>query len=673
MSQLSIRRFAVLIRHLSLPDRVAAVVLVLFGLFLAINRISGRMLPLTSPVGFFGFAAAFYFFVRLILYVRAKGMWSLRNRLIVAYLFMAFAPVVLLLAMVFVGAYLLELQIGAHLLRDDLQSRSQVIAADTNTIAAALTREPDLKVDQPVSPNSTATVDPILLRPEIAKIIAAAQAETPGLRVVLNHGQQVVRANRGKQFSGLAEFRKQLWFASAESIPTQGGYATLLAVAPITPAVLDSLPSKLGPIGLTLLEPSSDSSSAGITLDGKPYTLGERVASNTRPLAPSSGFLDLQINGVATLDAERADMGPDVQKRPVLARFSLRLSQVNADLLTSVGAFASTLVFGLELAAAIFLLLELAALAVGFMLTRTITTAVAGLYDATLHVRRGDFSHRVQIRQKDQLGALGESFNEMTTSISELIEEQRQKQRLEHEVSIAHEVQQQLFPSVFPTAPGLELAAICRPARVVSGDYYDFIQLGPNRVGIAVADISGKGIYAALLMASLQAALRSMALADGHGCTAGIISRVNTHLFVNTSDDRYATLFYAVYDSDAKTLTYTNAGHLAPLFVSSGPNPSVQLLDQGGTVVGLFENPGYTERTIAVPPGSLLVAFSDGITEPENVYGEEYGVQRLKAEILRQRDLPPSRLAQNLISAAEQWAGSPEQADDMTVVIALMG
>jgi len=673
MSQLSIRRFAVLIRHLSLPDRVAAVVLVLFGLFLAINRISGRMLPLTSPVGFFGFAAAFYFFVRLILYVRAKGMWSLRNRLIVAYLFMAFAPVVLLLAMVFVGAYLLELQIGAHLLRDDLQSRSQVIAADTNTIAAALTREPDLKVDQPVSPNSTATVDPILLRPEIAKIIAAAQAETPGLRVVLNHGQQVVRANRGKQFSGLAEFRNQLWFASAESIPTQGGYATLLAVAPITPAVLDSLPSKLGPIGLTLLEPSSDSSSAGITLDGKPYTLGERVASNTRPLAPSSGFLDLQINGVATLDAERADMGPDVQKRPVLARFSLRLSQVNADLLTSVGAFASTLVFGLELAAAIFLLLELAALAVGFMLTRTITTAVAGLYDATLHVRRGDFSHRVQIRQKDQLGALGESFNEMTTSISELIEEQRQKQRLEHEVSIAHEVQQQLFPSVFPTAPGLELAAICRPARVVSGDYYDFIQLGPNRVGIAVADISGKGIYAALLMASLQAALRSMALADGHGCTAGIISRVNTHLFVNTSDDRYATLFYAVYDSDAKTLTYTNAGHLAPLFVSSGPNPSVQLLDQGGTVVGLFENPGYTERTIAVPPGSLLVAFSDGITEPENVYGEEYGVQRLKAEILRQRDLPPSRLAQNLISAAEQWAGSPEQADDMTVVIALMG
>jgi len=260
----------------------------------------------------------------------------------------------------------------------------------------------------------------------------------------------------------------------------------------------------------------------------------------------------------------------------------------------------------------------------------------------------------------------------MTGSMSELIEEQQQKQRLEHEVSIAHEVQQQLFPSVFPSVPGLELAAICNPARVVSGDYYDFIQLDPARVGIAVADISGKGIYAALLMASLQAALRSIALSDGEGCTADVVSRVNAHLFRNTSEDRYATLFYAVYDSVTKTLTYTNAGHLAPLLVCGGSN-EVQPLEQGGTVVGLFENPGYTERTVEVTPGSVLVVFSDGITEPENVYGEEFGIQRLKAEVVRQRDLPVETLAKNVISAAEQWAGTPEQADDMTVVIARMG
>jgi phosphoserine phosphatase RsbU/P len=651
-------------------DRVAAAILVLYALVLGIDRESGRSVPLASLLGFFATAGAVYFLVRLILFVRARGMWALRNRLIVAYFFMAVAPVVLLFAMVLVAAYLLELQIGAHLLRDDVQERGAIIGADTDTIAAAVNREPDLKIDRPVSPQSTAIEDPVLQRPAIAKIIAAAQAETPGLRVLLNHGQQLVRASNGKQFVGLAEFRNQLWFASAETLSAPGGQATLLSVAPITPAVLDGFPSKLGPIELTLLEPTAASSPAGISFEGTHYVLGERIASQNRRLAPAAHLLDLRIEGVATLDAQRADLGPDVEDRPVLARFSVRLSEINKDLLTSVGAVGPALVFFLGLSAVIFLLLEIVAFAIGVMLTRTITASVAGLYDATLHVRRGDFSHRIQVRQRDQLGALGESFNEMTTSISELIQEQRQKQRLEQEVSIAHEVQQQLFPSVFPSLPGLKLAAICRPARVVSGDYYDFIPLGPSRVGIALADISGKGIYAALLMASLQAALRSMALSDGHGGTADIISRVNTHLFVNTSDDRYATLFYAVYDDEAKTLTYTNAGQLAPLLVSGD---QVLQLEQGGTVVGLFENPGYTERTIEISPGSLLVAFSDGITEPENVYGEEFGIQRLKAEVLRLRDVPVARLAENLISTAEQWAGSPQQADDMTVVIARMG
>src|SRR5579862_5268513 len=179
MSRALLRRFAVVFRHMSLLDRVAVAIVVLYGLAYGFKRLSGRPLPLAPFLGFFGVAAGAYLLVRVILFIRARGMWALRNRLIVAYFFMAVAPVVLLFAMVVVAAYLLELQIGAHLLRDDLQSRSAVIAADTDTIAAALSREPDLKPDQPVSPNSTAIVDPVLLRPEIAKIIAAAQDETP--------------------------------------------------------------------------------------------------------------------------------------------------------------------------------------------------------------------------------------------------------------------------------------------------------------------------------------------------------------------------------------------------------------------------------------------------------------------------------------------------------------
>lgn len=354
---------------------------------------------------------------------------------------------------------------------------------------------------------------------------------------------------------------------------------------------------------------------------------------------------------------------------PVLASFSLRPSALNRRLFTSVGAVGPLLIDILILAAVVFLVLEVAALVTGVILTRTITRATADLYEATFHIRRGDFSHRIHIRQQDQLGALSASFNEMTASVSELIEEQRQRQRLENELLIAREVQEQLFPRSLPTLPGIELGAICRPARTVSGDYYDFIPLESKRLGIALADISGKGISAALLMASLQAALRSQAMLDGQCGTAELVTRLNRHLFRTTSDDRYATFFYAVYDAESRILTYTNAGHLAPFYVADG---HVEQLDEGGTVVGLFEDCPYTQGTLKVSPGSVLVAFSDGLTEPENVYGEEYGVRRLQEEVLRQRDSPAQRMAENLIAAADQWAGAPDQADDITVVVARM-
>ncbi len=670
MRAYSPRRFWLFVRRSSLLDRVAVGVLVLY----ALDRLAsdfGLRLPLTSLLTLLSLMAAAYLIVRLIPWVRRRLLWRLRNRLVVAYIFMAVVPVVLLLSMVGLALYLLELQIGAHLLRDDLHSHYDIIAADTAAIAAALSHEPGLKPDTPVSPTSRAIEDPVLSRPSVASVIAAAQAKWPELRAYVNHGQQLVRAANGSQFAGLAEFRNQLWYASAMSLAISEGHTTVLVVAPITSQTLNSLPSKLGPIELTLLAPAAPGGGERpiILLNNARYVLGERIASNNRPLAPAISWFDPPMSGLATLEAERADLGPDTVERPVLAQFSFRASAVNRDLLTSVGYLAPAVLDVLEIASFVFLLLEIGALATGVVLTRTITRSIADLYEGTLHVRRGDFGHRVRVLKRDQLGALAESFNEMTGSITELIEEQRQRQRLEQEVAIAREVQQQLFPDSVPSIPGLDLSAICRPARVVSGDYYDFVPLGPGRIGIALADISGKGIFAALLMASLQAALRSTAALEGNRGAAELVRRLNQHLFKNTSDDRYATLFYAVYDSTAKTLTYTNAGHVAPIFVSNG---CTQSLDQGGTVIGLFEDAQYTESTLEVSPGSLLVGFSDGLTEPESVYGEEYGIARLKAEILRQRSLPANRLAENLVSGVEQWAGAAEQADDMTIVVARM-
>lgn len=257
----------------------------------------------------------------------------------------------------------------------------------------------------------------------------------------------------------------------------------------------------------------------------------------------------------------------------------------------------------------------------------------------------------------------------MTSSISGLIEEQRERQRLENELSIAREVQAQLFPRALPSLPGVQLEAICRAARMVSGDYYDFIRLGPTRLAIVIADISGKGISAALLMASLQAALRSQILLEGGSTqsTAELAARLNRHLYLHTSQERYATFFCAVYDSTTRILRYTNAGHFPPLYIAGG---KVTKLEEGGMVVGLFDNCSYQEGSIQVASGSLLVAYSDGLIEPENVYGEEFGTGRLLEVTLRHREASPQALAQALMRAAEEWASSPEQADDMTVIVA---
>ena len=664
MTHLSPRRLWLFLRRTSPLDRVAFVLLVLYVLS-RIARSAGANTPLPLFLGFLCFASVVYFVARLVPWIRSRLLWSLRNRLIVAYLFMAIVPIVLLVSIIGIATYLFYLQLGAHLLNDAVQERTNVIDTDADAIAGAIERAA-IQTGAPVKADA-------LTQPIIAGLISDEQTNWPGLSVSVNRGQPLLATTDGKRYAGLVAYQDQLSFVAAQRRTDPSGSFTVLVIAPLTPEILDGFPQELGPIQLTLMRPAAPGSARmfGLEINGTLYVPGEQIGSTRRSLPLARSWLDPHLSGVSTFDVYHiAEQGRDAPQAPVLASFALRPLSVNVGLLKSMGALGPTLVLVLVVAGAIFVVLEVAALATGTMLTRTITRSVGDLYDGTLHVRRGDFSHRVRVTNRDQLGSLGDSFNEMTSSISELIEGQRERQRLENEVEIAREVQQQLFPHSIPKLPGLELAAICRPARVVSGDYYDFIQLGPSRVGIALADISGKGIFAALLMASLQAALRSTSGLDAEAGSAEIVSLLNKHLFKNTSDDRYATLFYAVYDSDAKTLTYTNAGHLAPIYIEDG---SIKALDQGGTVVGLFEDATYTECILPVRPGTLMVAFSDGLTEPESVYGEEFGMERLNTEVIRQRQASAARIAENLVSAAEQWAGTPEQADDMTVVVARMG
>ncbi|MBZ5562602.1 MAG: PP2C family protein-serine/threonine phosphatase, partial [Acidobacteriia bacterium] len=291
-------------------------------------------------------------------------------------------------------------------------------------------------------------------------------------------------------------------------------------------------------------------------------------------------------------------------------------------------------------------------------------------------VKKGDFSYRIGIPSSDQLSALGEAFDSMTASVERLLRESQEKSRLESELEIARQVQRQLFPQTAPSVSGLELYGVCKAARSVSGDYYDFLRLGENRVGLVLGDVSGKGISAALLMAAIQSALRAQ-FYDGFRpkpgtlaasfSTAEIVARLNLQLYENTPAEKYVTFFFGHYDGATRRLSYTNAGHLPPVLFR---HDRIERLRAGGTVVGLFASTEYEQAEIVLEPGDLLLAFTDGITEPENTYGEEFGEKRVLEVAQRALHDPPEVLVEEIYRSISDWTGSPELQDDMTLVVA---
>jgi sigma-B regulation protein RsbU (phosphoserine phosphatase) len=242
--------------------------------------------------------------------------------------------------------------------------------------------------------------------------------------------------------------------------------------------------------------------------------------------------------------------------------------------------------------------------------------------------------------------------------------------RMRREVEIAHEVQEQLFPQTYPKVAGLDLAGRCRPAAGVGGDYYDFVEVrgSATRLGIAIGDVSGKGIPAALLMAGLQASLRGQTLA-GAGDLSELMDRVNRLVCDASPPNRYATFFYGEYEASTRTLRYVNAGHNAPmLFRGAGDCRQVLRLSEGGPVVGLLYPAPYEQHEIVLEPGDLLLGFTDGISECMSPSEEEWGEERLMAAVEKYRSLPASQIIEGVMREADAFASGAKQHDDMTLV-----
>jgi sigma-B regulation protein RsbU (phosphoserine phosphatase) len=258
----------------------------------------------------------------------------------------------------------------------------------------------------------------------------------------------------------------------------------------------------------------------------------------------------------------------------------------------------------------------------------------------------------------------------MTEHIQALIVEVKEKERLENELAIARDVQSQLFPKEIPKLKTLELWGGCQPARTVSGDYYDFVSLETNRAALAIGDISGKGISAALLMAHIQSALRSQLMQrNGHCETspASVLNILNNHLYTSSAPEKYATFFLGLYTDDGGRLIYTNAGHLAPMLVRRG---EVHRLSGEGFPVGLFPGVQYDEQAMSLEPGDLLVGFTDGVTETPNGTGEEFGEQRLTQLLAQNCEKPLDKIAGEISASVAAWSGGVERHDDTTLLLA---
>ncbi len=305
-------------------------------------------------------------------------------------------------------------------------------------------------------------------------------------------------------------------------------------------------------------------------------------------------------------------------------------------------------------------------------LSQRIVGVIDGLSQAALQVGKGDFSVRVPVPEQDQLGILASSFNDMTRDLENLREEVKQNAVLELDMALGHEVQQYLYPRITPLLSAANVWGITTPARMVSGDLYDFLSFSKSEVGLLCADVSGKGVSAALMMAHLQALAhgRLLPLNENHPRPTpdAFVTALNRDLQGRFGNNRYATMFYGEFDSESKVLRYINAGHCPPILISES-NEATKLTG-GDLPVGLFPQTRYQELRATLSKHCALVVYTDGVTDALNSQGEEFGEERLMSCCT---SFPKGASAQDICTVLSkrivEWAAGVEQFDDTTILV----
>ncbi|HEX7085861.1 MAG TPA: SpoIIE family protein phosphatase [Vicinamibacterales bacterium] len=336
--------------------------------------------------------------------------------------------------------------------------------------------------------------------------------------------------------------------------------------------------------------------------------------------------------------------------------------------------FGQLVVLMLVIVGILFLLIQFAALVLGLALARSITGSVHELFVGTVRVQQGDFTHRIAVRARDQLGELAMSFNTMTSRLTGLLAEMAEKKRLEEELRIARDIQMSLLPQGEVRMPGLQLAAHCSPAREVGGDYYDFLPIDEHRIGLLIADVSGKGTSAALYMAEMKGLMLS--LSQIHRSPRDLLIAANRIIAGNLDPRSFITMTYAVIDLERRVITSARAGHTPLIHLPArAPERRACTLAPDGMVLGLAFDRGerfaavLEEATLPLDPGDLLVLFTDGISEAMNDADDLFGEARLRAIIEEHGHRPFDELRERILREVRAFTGDPGPHDDMTLIL----
>jgi sigma-B regulation protein RsbU (phosphoserine phosphatase) len=571
---------------------------------------------------------------------KSKLIWRLRNRLIVTYVFVGAVPIVLILALAYCGAWIVVGQVATYLVSSELGRRAAMLENPARFLSQV----------QPSQRNDLVTqLAPLLWEraPGLEMLAFSDDASAPVFRCPPQNALEPPLPE-WKDYTGIVLKNGAYYTMSL----VRTGSTRALLLAPLSPAVLESLVPGIGALSIYNYRQSTPNN---VDLVGK----------LTGTVPPAYTALDFEYPWYNPLDV--AIWEKPNQKQQTLLSVSTRPSAVLSVVFSERLDFARGVLLAFVAILCLLALVELISVIISATMTRNITGAVHNIYEGTLRIGRGDFSHRIPVRGHDQMADLGTSFNQMTAQLENLLVVAKEKERLQSELDIASEVQNQLFPRSAPPTRTIELIGACEPARSVSGDYYDYLCLPDGNLALAIGDVAGKGISAALLMASIQSIMRTQLAAGVPVSTAQVVEQVNRQLYANTAPEKYATFFFGLYDDRSRVLTYTNAGHLSPLLVCG---EDVRPLEVTGTVVGLFASVQYEEERISLCPDDLLIAYTDGITEPENAYGEEFGAERLAEAVLRNRHCEPREMVAKVMEAVKLWSHAPELPDDMTVMIA---